>query len=98
MSRTLRRLVGITGAAALIAVPTLPSQAADAPSASHSATAEPGDYYDGTEGLSGQALKDELHSIISDQTVLSYDEVWEGLKDVDEDTQDTGSVRLLYSG
>lgn len=103
MSRTLRRIVGLAGATALVAVPTLPSQAADAPSSpsvtsAHPAAAEPGDYYDGTEGLSGQELKDELHGIISNQTVLSYDEVWEGIKDVDEDTQDTGSVRLLYSG
>lgn len=103
MSRSLRRLVGLVGAVALVAVPALPSQADDA-SASSSAvaaqgvTADPGDYYDGTEGLNGQELKDELHRIISDQTVLSYDEVWDGIKDVDEDTQDTGSVRLLYSG
>lgn len=59
---------------------------------------DPGSYYDGTAGLSGQALKDKLHQIISNQTVLSYSQVWEGLKDVDEDTQDTSSVRLLYSG
>lgn len=59
---------------------------------------DPGSYYSGTEGLSGQALKEELHGIISNQTVLSYSQVWEGLKDVDEDTQDTSSVRLLYSG
>lgn len=104
MSRSLRRLVGIAGAAALVAAPTLPSQAAEAPAAGHSPASapsdvvEPGDYYDGTEGLSGPALKDELHEIISTQTVLSYDEVWDGIKDVDEDTQDTGSVRLLYSG
>lgn len=100
MSRTLRRLVGIAGAAALVAVPTLPSQAVDAPAAhsTSSVSAEPGDYYTGTEGLSGQELKDELHRIISDQTVLSYSEVWDGIKDVDEDPQDTGSVRLLYQG
>lgn len=109
MSRSLRRIVGLTGAIALVAVPVLPSQADDAPAAtraasSHAASsdravaADPGDYYAGTEGLSGQALKDELHEIISNQTVLSYDEVWDGIKDVDEDPQDTSSVRLLYSG
>jgi len=103
MSRSLRCIVGIAGAAALVAVPALPSQAVDVPAAAPStataqAAADPGDYYDGTEGLSGQELKDELHGIISNQTVLSYDEVWDGVKDVDEDMQDTGSVRLLYSG
>ncbi|CAM4024649.1 endonuclease [Janibacter anophelis] len=59
---------------------------------------DPGSYYTGTEGLSGQALKDRLHTIISDQQVLSYSEVWDGIKDVDEDPQDTSSVRLLYKG
>lgn len=59
---------------------------------------EPGSYYDGTEGLTGEALRDELHSIISNQTVLSYDEVWEGIKDVDENPQSTNDVILLYSG
>ena len=59
---------------------------------------DPGSYYSGTEGLSGQALEDRLHAIISNQTVLSYSQVWEGIKDVDEDPQDTSSVRLLYSG
>lgn len=59
---------------------------------------DPGSYYTGTEGLSGQALKDRLHTIISNQRVLSYSEVWDGIKDVDEDPQDTSSVRLLYKG
>ncbi len=59
---------------------------------------EPGDYYDGTEGLTGDELRDELHRIISNQTVLSYDDVWEGIKDVDENPQSTNDVILLYSG
>ena len=64
----------------------------------HPGEPEPGDYYDGTEGLTGDELRDELHRIISNQTVLSYDEVWEGIKDVDEDPQSTNDVVLLYSG
>lgn len=59
---------------------------------------DPGSYYDGTEGLTGEALRDELHRIISNQTVLSYDDVWAGIKDVDENPQRTSDVILLYSG
>ncbi|WP_435201132.1 endonuclease [Janibacter sp. GS2] len=84
---------GVTGTSAIEAGDSDPDEPGDP-----GEPTDPGTYYAGTEGLSGQALKEELHSIISNQTVLSYDDVWEGLKDVDEDTQDTGSVRLLYSG
>lgn len=59
---------------------------------------DPGSYYDGTAGLTGSALKSRLHDIISTHTVLSYDQVWDGIKDVDEDPQDTSSVVLLYKG
>lgn len=59
---------------------------------------DPGSYYDGTAGLTGSALKSRLHNIISTHTVLSYEQVWDGIKDVDEDPQDTSSVVLLYKG
>lgn len=59
---------------------------------------DPGSYYDGTAGLTGSALKSKLHDIISNNTVLSYDQVWDGIKDVDEDPQNTNNVVLLYKG
>ena len=59
---------------------------------------DPGSYYDGASGLTGSALKSKLHDIISNNRVLSYDQVWGGIKDVDEDPQDTSSVVLLYKG
>lgn len=59
---------------------------------------DPGSYYDGASGLTGSALKSKLHDIISNNRVLSYDQVWDGIKDVDEDPQDTSSVVLLYKG
>ena len=34
-------------------------------------------YYDDAAGKTGDALKDALHTIISDQTKLSYSAVWE---------------------
>ncbi|WP_436491807.1 endonuclease [Actinokineospora sp. HUAS TT18] len=65
-------------------------------------TTTPGDY-DGTYyrtaiGLSGTSLKNELNRIISAQTKLSYDAVWNALKATDEDPSNPSNVILLYSG
>ncbi|AKU17780.1 endonuclease [Luteipulveratus mongoliensis] len=59
---------------------------------------DPGSYYDGTGGLSGAALKAKLHEIISKQTVLSYDGVWDALKDTDQDPNNSNNVIEVYSG
>ncbi|WP_298183335.1 endonuclease [Saccharomonospora sp.] len=56
------------------------------------------DYYSGTEGLTGEALKDALHDIISDAEQLSYGEIWDGIKATDEDPANPNNVVLLYSG
>lgn len=63
------------------------------------AEAVPGDdYYKNAYGKEGQALKDALHEIISDHTQLSYDQVWEALRETDEDPNNKNNVLLLYSG
>jgi endonuclease I len=59
---------------------------------------DPTDYYAGAEGKTGPALKSALHTIISSQTKLSYDQVWNALKDTDQDPANTANVILLYSG
>ena len=59
---------------------------------------DPGDYYAGAEGLSGAALEAALHDIISEQTRLSYEQVWTALQDTDEDPNNPSNVILLYSG
>lgn len=59
---------------------------------------DPGIYYDGTDGLSGAALKAKLNEIISKQTVLSYDGVWDALKDTDQDPANSNNVIEVYSG
>lgn len=59
---------------------------------------EPGGYYDGTAGLAGGQLEAALHAIISEQTTLSYAQVWEALKVTDEDPANTNNVILLYTG
>ncbi|MBF4161144.1 endonuclease [Nocardioides acrostichi] len=55
-------------------------------------------YYANAMGKTGAALKSSLHTIISDQTVLSYSEVWTALKDTDEDPNNASNVIELYSG
>jgi endonuclease I len=58
----------------------------------------PAGYYDGAEGLTGEALKSELNDIISGGDQLSYSEVWTGLQASDEDPGNPDNVVLLYSG
>jgi endonuclease I len=58
----------------------------------------PADYYAAAEGKTGADLEDALHGIISDSTVLSYDDVWDALKQTDEDPNNPANVVLLYSG
>lgn len=59
---------------------------------------DPGDYYAAAAGKTGPALRSALHSIISNQTKLTYDQVWNALKDTDQDPANTNNVILLYSG
>ncbi len=46
----------------------------------------------------GRRLKSALHTIISSQTKLSYDAVWDALKVTDQDPANSDNVILLYSG
>jgi endonuclease I len=55
-------------------------------------------YYTAACGKTGAALKSALHSIIRNQTKLSYDQVWEALKNTDQDPANSANVILLYSG
>ncbi|MEV7403512.1 endonuclease [Streptomyces sp. NPDC091267] len=55
-------------------------------------------YYQDALGKTGTALKGALHTIISDQSKLTYDQVWDALKVTDEDPANSSNVILLYSG
>ncbi|MEV0372409.1 endonuclease [Streptomyces sp. NPDC050636] len=57
-------------------------------------------YYEDAIGKTGQDLKDSLHQIISSTQTgkLTYDQVWDALKDTDEDPKNSANVILLYSG
>jgi endonuclease I len=59
---------------------------------------DPADYYAPAAGKTGVALKAALHTIISSQTKLTYDQVWNALKDTDQDPANANNVILLYSG
>ncbi|WP_042471006.1 endonuclease [Bacillus ndiopicus] len=59
---------------------------------------QPNDYYSAAYGKEGAALKAALHSIISEHKKLSYDQVWDALKQTDEDPNNPNNVILLYSG
>ncbi|MFQ6171356.1 endonuclease [Oryzobacter sp. R7] len=55
-------------------------------------------YYAPAVGRTGSALKTSLHDIIDGNTRLTYDQVWEALKDTDQDPNNSANVRTLYSG
>ncbi|OHX50879.1 endonuclease [Cytobacillus oceanisediminis] len=59
---------------------------------------EPGGYYDAANGKTGEALKTALHTIIDDHTEISYSNVWEALRETDEDPANPNNVILLYTG
>ena len=64
-----------------------------------STTSSPTDtYYASAIGKSGSALRSSLHAIIKTQTVLTYDQVWDALKDTDQDPNNTNNVIEIYSG
>ncbi|MFF3541375.1 endonuclease I family protein [Streptomyces platensis] len=57
-------------------------------------------YYKDAEGKTGKALKDALHRIISSTQTgkLTYDQVWDALKETDQDPDNSAHVILLYTG
>ena len=57
-----------------------------------------GDYYENALGKSGTSLKIALHNIIDDHTEISYSNVWEALRNTDEDPANQNNVILLYTG
>ena len=65
---------------------------------SSSIVAAPDGYYDDAEGKTGDELKAALNGIISEQEVLSYGDVWDALKQTDEDPDNPNNVILLYKG
>ncbi|AZQ34927.1 MULTISPECIES: endonuclease I family protein [Streptomyces] len=87
--------VALTTAAVLVGLTT---PALTASPAAATTTEYDDTYYADAIGKSGTALKDSLHTIISDQTTISYSAVWNALKVTDQDPNNSSNVKLLYSG
>ncbi|MCQ0000574.1 endonuclease I family protein [Streptomyces sudanensis] len=93
------RLPVLAAAALLVGVAVPGAAAAPAPAtASAAVTAYDDTYYASAVGKTGTSLKSALHSIIRNQTKLSYTAVWDALKTTDQDPANSANVRLLYSG
>jgi len=62
----------------------------------------PADYYEGTEDLSGDELKSKLNEIIKGHKEYKYTadttDVWDILKETDQDPNNPDNVVLIYSG
>ncbi|MFJ3103616.1 endonuclease I family protein [Streptomyces sp. NPDC086835] len=86
--------IAATGSATAITAPAADGTAGAAASTS----AYDDTYYQDAIGRTGQDLKDSLHTIISNQTKLSYSQVWDALKATDEDPANSANVILLYTG
>ncbi len=57
------------------------------------------DYYAGTEGLEGEALKAKLNDIITEgHTPVTYSEAYSALETTDEDPNTSGNIILFYKG
>ncbi|SEE34746.1 Endonuclease I [Streptomyces sp. 2131.1] len=88
----LAALAVLTGTAAAAPSPTPP------PTAVSPLSALDDTYYQDATGKTGAALKSALHTIISDQSKLTYSQVWDALKDTDEDPADSSNIIELYTG
>jgi endonuclease I len=78
---------------------TSPTAFAPADNTPPPTTPPPGDdYYRNATGKSGAALKSALHQIVSTNTKVTYDQVWDALKVTDQDPNNSANVILLYSG
>jgi len=55
-------------------------------------------YYNGVEGLRGDALKQKLHGFVRRQRVFEYGDLWNLLSHTDEDPENPNNVILLYTG
>ena len=63
---------------------------------SKSATYSFDEYYDETNNLFGEHLHSKLYDIIRNHTVVSYNSVWDHLREVDEDPMNDANITLFY--
>jgi endonuclease I len=91
--------VHVTSLLLALTVLVAPDAGAAQPDAPNAAAGPYDDtYYADAIGKEGEALRDALHTIISDQTKISYSAVWAALMLTDEDPDNSSNVVELYSG
>ncbi|MFE7242290.1 endonuclease I family protein [Streptomyces sp. NPDC057580] len=93
---TLAAFAVLAGTAA--AAPAAPAAPRTAPVAATPLTTLDDTYYQSAIGKTGTQLKSALHSIISVQSKISYSQVWDALKNTDQDPANSSNVILIYSG
>ncbi len=63
--------------------------------------APPANYYSSAAGLTGTALKNALHNIIDDHTVIPYSssapDVWDALSQLDQDPDNPNNILCIYA-
>jgi len=92
---------GLTSSTAFAFAGTTPPTSSTTTPPTTSTTAPPPTceaYYTAACGKAGAALKSALNTIISNQTKISYDAVWDALKNTDQDPANSNNVILVYSG
>jgi len=98
---TCRPVVVLLAFLALLVPPVVtgfPSLTTSSAATAAATTSYDSTYYANAMGKSGTALRNALHTIISDQARLSYSAVWTALKDTDQDPNNTNNVIEVYSG
>ncbi|MET8534054.1 endonuclease [Streptomyces sp. NPDC005065] len=93
---TLAAFAILAGTAA--AAPAAPAAPVTTPVAATPLATLDDTYYQDALGKTGTQLKSALHSIISVQTKISYSQVWDALKNTDQDPANSSDVILLYTG
>ncbi|MFB6977950.1 endonuclease I family protein [Streptomyces scopuliridis] len=98
---TRRTLLALCAATAVLATTAAaaPAAASQETASATAATAALDDtYYQGAIGKTGPALKSSLHSIIKNQTKITYAQVWTALQATDQDPANSSNVIELYTG
>lgn len=104
ISRRGRALAIAAGTVMVAVAAQIPATATADPAAAHrsvtSVTAYDDTYYEDAVGKTGQELKNSLHGIISRTQTgkLTYSQVWDALKDTDEDPANSANIIQLYTG
>ncbi|GLZ36866.1 hypothetical protein Acsp05_04910 [Actinokineospora sp. NBRC 105648] len=89
---------GLTSTTAFARVGTTPTTTTTTPPTTTTPGGPTDDYYSAALGKTGPQLKSALNQIIRTNAKLNYDQVWDALKQTDQDPNNPANVILVYSG